>query len=283
MLDEKLNTVPAGTGGRDLHRRLRRGPGLPRPPRRSRPSGSCPTRQRRPRGRMYRTGDLGRWLAGGDLEVIGRMDRQLKVRGFRVDPGEIENVAGRAPGHRRRRRSRCELAVPATRQPGGVLHAPPSRPAGGVPPGPSADAPPRLPARPVARLHGPLDVHRAPPRCRRRPDGHGPEPKADAERQPAAVTVRAAAGGAGGAAHAGAGQDCPHLWARLLHRERVGLDDDFFALGRQLAARRGDAGAGRAPSSASPPTRSGRSPAACCATRRCAVSRRRCRTPARAG
>ncbi|MGD9482024.1 amino acid adenylation domain-containing protein [Streptomyces sp. TRM70308] len=47
--------------------------------------------------RLYRTGDLGRWLPEGEIEILGREDRQVKIRGHRIELGEVEAALLRQP------------------------------------------------------------------------------------------------------------------------------------------------------------------------------------------
>src|SRR5439155_18112621 len=49
-------------------------------------------------GRLYKTGDLARWLPNGELEYLGRTDLQVKIRGQRVELGEVESVLASYPG-----------------------------------------------------------------------------------------------------------------------------------------------------------------------------------------
>jgi amino acid adenylation domain-containing protein len=50
-----------------------------------------------PDNSIYRTGDLARYLPDGNIEILGRIDNQLKIRGYRVEPGEIEAVLRQHP------------------------------------------------------------------------------------------------------------------------------------------------------------------------------------------
>jgi amino acid adenylation domain-containing protein len=53
-----------------------------------------------PRSRLYRTGDLARYLSNGNIEFLGRVDNQVKIRGCRIEPAEVETVLNQHPAVR---------------------------------------------------------------------------------------------------------------------------------------------------------------------------------------
>ncbi|TRV75787.1 amino acid adenylation domain-containing protein, partial [Streptomyces sp. 130] len=162
--------------------------------------------------RMYRTGDLVRWNADGDLEFLGRTDDQVKVRGFRVELGEIEAVLAEHPGLAR--------AVVTLRTEGGprlVAHVVPAAGHDIQPDTLRAWVRDRLPASMVPSAivvldalpltpNGKLD-RRALPAPEHRPTAPGRAPRSAVEHQLAG------------------------LFAEVLGVPEAGLDDDFFDLG----------------------------------------------------
>ena len=98
IVDEHLSPVPLGAPGEIVFSGVCVGRGYINDPERTRRAFMADPH--RPGQRLYRGGDYGRWLPGGKLEFLGRRDSQVKISGFRIEIGEIENTLLRVPGVR---------------------------------------------------------------------------------------------------------------------------------------------------------------------------------------
>ncbi|WP_432023325.1 amino acid adenylation domain-containing protein [Streptomyces parvus] len=175
--------------------------------------------------RLYRSGDLGRLLPDGTLEHLGRIDDQVKVRGFRIEPGEIRHVLLEDPAV-----SAAAVTVSggsdaaAVRIDAYVVPAPGSD-AG---PGPVRERAARLlpahmvpatvtvlPALPLT-ANGKLDPARLPAPGTRRDPLAAPAPAAAAHEAPREASPAAALAA---------------VWCDVLGMEAIGPDDDFWDLG----------------------------------------------------
>ncbi|MFI5557886.1 amino acid adenylation domain-containing protein [Amycolatopsis japonica] len=98
IVDENLNVVPLGAPGEIAFAGVCVGRGYVNDEKRT--AAAFVESRTEPVMRLYRTGDFGRWQPGGVLEFLGRRDEQIKIRGVRVEIGEIENAMLRIDGLR---------------------------------------------------------------------------------------------------------------------------------------------------------------------------------------
>jgi amino acid adenylation domain-containing protein len=172
----------------------------------------------RPGARRYLTGDRVRRLPGGELEFLGRIDRQVKVRGVRVEPAEVEEALRAHP-------ALADAAVaPYERAPGDLaLAAYVVAEAGAAAPAPEA-----LRAHAVARLPAAMapTAWVALPKLPLTANG-----KLDRERLPAPGREHLARSGAAAAPESEMERRVVRCFERVLGLEPVGVEDDFFALG----------------------------------------------------
>ncbi|MEW2119725.1 amino acid adenylation domain-containing protein [Streptomyces sp. NPDC005474] len=213
VVDRHLEPVPYGVagelliGGEGLARGYLGAPELTQEKFVPDPFGSTPD------GRLYRTGDLVRRRRDGSLVFLGRIDKQVKIRGLRIELGDVEAALAGATGV-------DQVTVVPWTDPRGDRHlvayvAPDSVDV----PGLRTEVGQRLPRYMAPSYYVPLPAlpltvsgkvdHRALPE----PELDGGDPTAHTE--PRNDTERTLAG----------------VFAGLLRRERVGVDEDFFELG----------------------------------------------------
>jgi len=166
---------------------------------------------------LYRTGDLARYLPDGNIEYLGRLDDQVQIRGVRIEPGEVEAALDKHPGVRQsavvasddgRGNTRLVAHIVAARQP----------------------APTTAELRrflldwlPTAMVPAVFSVVEALP--------HTSSGKVDRRALAAAGDATPAQETAFVAPRTPAERTLSEIWRQVLDLQRVGVHDDFFALG----------------------------------------------------
>jgi amino acid adenylation domain-containing protein len=163
-------------------------------------------------GRLYRSGDLARHRADGELEYLGRADQQIKLRGYRIETGEIEAALLDHPAVRQ-----CAVVVRDRSGDPGDRRLVAYVVAGGAAADLRAHLARRLPAHMVPSAF--VALERLPLTAQGKLDRAAlPEPgraRVDAAEEPRTDTERALA----------------QIWSQALHVDRVGRRDSFFELG----------------------------------------------------
>src|SRR5688572_5383859 len=98
LVDEHLSPVPLGAAGEIVFSGVCVGRGYINDPERTQRAFMADPHHAG--HRLYRSGDYGRWLPDGKLDFLGRRDTQVKINGFRIEIGEVENTLWRVPGVR---------------------------------------------------------------------------------------------------------------------------------------------------------------------------------------
>ncbi|MEA2695279.1 MAG: hypothetical protein QOJ16_4666, partial [Acidobacteriota bacterium] len=167
-----------------------------------------------PGARLYRTGDLARRRSAGELDFLGRLDHQVKVRGFRIELGEIEAALAACPGV-------AAAAVLARRDDGRaprlVAYVAPAELSVSTLRSALAESLPdyMVPAAWVFLAALPLN----------------PNGKVDRRALPAPAPERPALDSAYVAPRGRVEEILTEVWAEVLRLPRVGIEDNFFALG----------------------------------------------------
>ena len=169
--------------------------------------------QESPGARCYRTGDRMRWRPDGNLEFLGRLDEQIKIRGFRVEPGEVEAALRRHPAV-------TDAAVVAHRVEGRTLLAAFITPREVDVEHLKTLLAERLPNYLVPSVFVPL------PALPRTAGG-----KIDRQALPSLVDGAASAPCVGRSVSTRAELTLSRIWSELLGVPNLGADDNFFALG----------------------------------------------------